>query len=244
MAARLDAQETYKIDEIIKPRCDLSEVPQIDPPPWGKFAGALQNNAEFRGAIVVYGLEGYAVRYAKDVRKRFNNSVAIAAERLIIVYGGHAEDMRMELWIIPKGAAEPKSNFVEDTRSAREFDIYEYLGGEICGSGRLPALAEFAGALKQRPEWEGYIVIRPHRNKRGVSIGDEGWDSDGYVSRRQALRRVADDKRYLVKKFGLSAARLKAVVGEKDDWTHAELWLVPPGAEPPVSKTQRLTKKD
>jgi hypothetical protein len=241
-ALSLYAQEAYKIDEIMNPRCELSEVLQIDPPPWGKFATALLNNSEFRGAIVVYGLEGYAARYAKDVRERFGNFVGVAAKRLVTIYGGLAEDVRMELWVVPKGAAELKSNFVEDTKSARKFDTYTYWG-DVCSSGRYPALAEFAEALKRRPEWQGYIVIRPHRNKPGVSVGDADWDLDGYVSRRQALRRTTKDKSYLVRKFGLSPARLKAVVGDNDDWTHAELWLVPPGAELPTSKAQMLMRR-
>src|SRR4051812_26858567 len=68
-ALSIKAQEAYKIDEINNPRCDLSEVPPIDPPPYGKFATAMRDHPEFRGAIVVYGLEGDAVGYAKEVRE-------------------------------------------------------------------------------------------------------------------------------------------------------------------------------
>lgn len=236
VAAGVSAQEAYKIDEAKNPRCDLSEVPPIDPPPGGKFATALYNNPEARGAVVVYGLEGDARSYAEHVRERLVKYAGLQAERLVTVYGGHAEDLLMELWVIPKGAAEPKSNFVEDTKRARQFAIYGYWSGEynLCGSGRGPDLFAFAEALKQRPHWRGHIVVRPHRNRRGAGPQTEGWDPDGYVSRRQALRRAAKDKRSLVKS-GVTPSRVRAVVGDKAKWTHAELWLIPPGAEPPAA---------
>lgn len=244
VAARLRAQEAYKVAEIENPRCDLSEVPPLDPPPGGRFATVMRDTPEAGGAIIVFDTKkGSAARYAQHVKDRLIRFAGVAAERLVTIYGGVSENPRLELWIIPKGATEPKSNFVEDRKNASQFDRYIYWDGEYCGGGRFPALAEFAKELKKLANWQGYIVIRPHRNKRGVSEGDADWDSDGHVSRRQALRRIAVDKSYLVRKFGLSPARLRAVIGDNDDWTHAELWLVPPGAELPASKAQSLTKK-
>lgn len=228
---KLNAQQAYKIDEINNPRCDLSEVPPIDPPPYGKFATTLRDNPEFRGAIVVYGLQGKALRYAKDVRERFNNVAGIAKERLAPIYGGYVEGLRMELWVIPKGAAEPKFNSVEDAKSARKFDTYIYLNDE-CNGGRSSALTEFAEALKKQLGWQGYIIIHPHTNRR---INTD--DPTGFISRQQALRRVVKDKTYLIRKYGIDSTRLKAVVGDNDKWTYAELWLVPPGAEPPMAKS-------
>lgn len=244
-AAGLAAQEAYKIDEAKNPRCDLSEVPPIDPPPHGKFATALYGNPEARGAVVVYdSLEGQAKGYAEQIRERLINYSGVDAKRLRTLYGGPAEGMRMELWIIPKGAAEPRADFVEDTSRAREFDRYSYMGGDVCPPSRPLALKVFAEKLKQRPEWQGYIVVRPHRNRRGASAGDDDWDADGHVSRREALLRAAVDKRHLVRKFGLSGVRIKALVGDDDTWTHAELWLVPPGAYgPPTVRTKSPVKQ-
>ena len=232
-AARLAAQEAYKIDEIKNPRCDLSEVPPIDP--GAKFATALYKDPEARGAIVMYGLEADARVYAEEIRERLNNYSGTSRDRLVTIYGGPAEDMRMELWVIPRGAAEPKSNFVEETKGAREFAEYGYLDGDACPSEREPALKIFAEELKRRPEWQGQIILRLHRNPRGMSEWSDGWDPDGRVSRRQALRRTAKDKLSLVK-LGVPPSRVEAVVRDDDKWTHAELWLVAPGAEPPAAK--------
>jgi hypothetical protein len=46
----------------------------------------------------------------------------------------------------------------------------------------------------------------------------------------EALRRVAADKIYLVKRFGLPPSSIKAVAGDRDERTHAELRLAPPGS--------------
>lgn len=235
-AAAPGAQEAYRLVEVKSPRCDLSEVPPIDPAPGGAFATALNNNPEFRGAVVVYGLEGYARSYAEQIRERMNNFSGVDARRLVAVYGGHEEETRLELWVIPKGAAEPESNYVEDTRRARLFAVYSYWNGDYCGNGRAPALAAFAEALKRRPGWRGHVVVRRHRNT--VRPGERDWDPDGNVSRRRALRRAARDKLSLVR-FRVPAAQVKASVGADDRWTHAELWLVPPGAEPPAATPAR-----
>jgi hypothetical protein len=241
-AARLSAQEAYQVVAIENPRCDLSEVPPLDPPPGGKFATILRDTPEARGAIVVFNIQGLAESYAQYVKERLVNFAGISAQRLVTIYGGNSDNLRLELWIIPKGAAEPRSNFVEDWKTARQFDSYIYWDAEYCGGGRLSTLAEFAKKLKELRGWRGYIVVRTHRNKRGASTRDEGWDPDGNVSRQQALRRATKDKRYLVKKFGLSPLRIKAIVGENGNRTHAELWLVPPGVEWPTAKAKSSNK--
>jgi hypothetical protein len=236
-AASLGAQEAYKIDEIRNPRCDLSEVPQItDPPPSGAIFAALDENKESKAAIVVYGRPGSARVYGKDVKRWLSEVRGVDADRLVTLYGGASDELRLELWLIPQGAPPPGVKPDEDYKSATLFDTYAYWDGAYCSGGRRSALAEFAEALTKRPDWRCTIVVRPHRNKRREREGSAGWDPDGYLSRRQALRRAVKDRRYLIKKFGLSAARVEAVVGDNDKWTHAELWLVPPGAESATQK--------
>lgn len=241
-AGKLTAQEAYKLDETTNLRCDLSEVPQITDPPVPIFK-ALDENKEAQVAIIVYGMEGFARRYARDVKRWLVEVRGVNAERLVTLYGGSSEKRRLELWLIPQGARLPKVNALDDQNFAVQFDTYGYWHGDYCGSDRPAALAEFAEALKRQPRWQGYIVIRPHRNKRGVSAGDEGWDPDGHVSRQQAMRRLTKDKSYLVKKFGLAPIRVKAVVGDDDEWTHSEIWLVPPGTKSPIPGAKNLKRE-
>jgi hypothetical protein len=232
-AASLAGQEAHKIEEIANPRCDLSEVPPLDPPPIGLFATALRDTPGARGAIVVFGMQGSALRYAEAVEARMIGIVGIAPERLLTRYGGDAEDRRMELWIIPERAAEPKFSYVEDTGKAQQFDQYTYGVADYCGESRRPALKKFAAALKGRPGWRGYIIVHQLKNKRGLRSVRINRLEAVDITRREAMRFAARDKRYVLMKSGLSASRLTAVVGGDDDWTYAELWLVPPGAKPP-----------
>ena len=243
-ASRLNAQESYKVDEVINPRCDLSEVPQItDPPPTGRIFAALDEDKYARAAIIVYGMPGRARRYADDVKQWLSQTRGINPDRLVTMYGGSSAELRLELWLNPPGAPLPVVDTAEDYNSPTRFDTYTYWSGDYCRSDRIPALTLFAKMLKQRPEWRGFIIVRLHRNKRGISDGDAGWDPDGSISSKQALERAAKDKSYLVKKLGLPSVQIKAIVGDADEWTHAELWLVPPGADPPAFKAQRSTKE-
>lgn len=220
-SASLNAQEAYKVDETTYLRCDLSEVPQITDSPMPIFK-ALNENKEAKLAIIVYGMQGFAHRYAKDVRRWLSEVRGVDPDRLITMYGGSSEKARLELWLVPLGATPPKLSSVEDDKHATQFDEYAYAHGEYCGPYRPPALTEFAEALKHRPGWQGYIIVR--RNP------------EEHLSRQQALRYGSKDKRYLVRKFGLPPTRLKVIAGGNDDWTHGEVWLVPPGAEPPGAK--------
>jgi len=241
VAAKVSAQEARKIDETTYLRCDLSEVPQITDSPMPLFK-ALADDQEARAAIIVYGMEGFARRYANNVKRWLSEVRGIKAERFVTMYGGPSKEERLELWLIQRGAALPKVDSAEDYKIAVLFDTYIYWHGEYCGPDRPSALAEFAEALKRHAGWRGYIIVRPHRNKRGVSAGDANWDPDGYVSRQQALGYAAKDRLYLTKKFSFNPERVKAVVGSDDKWTHGELWLVPPGAEPPVAKAKSSIK--
>ena len=169
------------------------------------------------------------------------NVRGIAPERLAPMHAASPGEMRLELWLVPKGATLPRIDSVEDTTKATLFDTYRYWTGEynICGAGRNPSLTDYAKALRQRPEWRGYIVVR---RRRGGG-GDDGWQPDSNVSRAQASRRAAKDKEYLVRKFKLPRARLAAAVGSDADWTHAELWLVPPGVEPPPTSQPKSSSR-
>lgn len=239
LAQAAGAQEAYKVDEAVNPRCDFSEVPQITDPPSPLFV-ALGEQRDARAALVAYGIRGYATRYARNAARWLTESRGIERGRVAYLYGGPAERDRLELWIVPKGAALPAPRPTDEGKSATLFDAYGYSGRDYihCEVGRAPSLRDFAAELGRRPGWRGRIVVRPHRNKPGAKPYSEGWDEDS-ISAREAARRAARDKRHLVKNFGLSAARVEAVVGVEAQWTHAELWLVPPGAQ--VEK-QTLTR--
>lgn len=219
-------QQAYKIDEAGRARCDLGEVPQVTDLGMPVFV-QLDKHPNAKAAVVVYGLPGEAIAYARTVTAWLTEARGVPAERLLDVYGGPAHERRLELWLVPAGAPPPPAAPPAAEGRVTLFDRYGYWPGEYCGPDRPPALLVFAETLAKLPGWRGTIVVRPHVNRRGLRPGDNDWDA-APVTRRQAARRAAEDRLYLVRKFGVDPARLRAVVGSPGKWAHAELWLVPP----------------
>jgi hypothetical protein len=232
VAAR--AQQAYKIDEVTRARCDLGEVPQVTDPGMPVFV-ALAGQPRARVAVVVYGLPGDAIVYAREVGHWLTEARAVASERLLDVYGGPAQQRRLELWLVPEGAAPPTAAPPAADGRVTLFDKYSYWPGEYCGPDRPPALNVFAETLKRMPGWRGTIVVRPHVNRRGSRPGDNDWD-ESPLTRRGAMRRAAEDRLHLVRQLGIDPARIRAVVGPDDNWAHAELWLIPPAAATPAGR--------
>lgn len=220
-------QKAYKIDETDYTRCDLSEVSQVTDEPMPIFV-ELGKHPEAKAAVVVYAdLPGEALSYARHVRRWLTEARGVAAARLLEVYGGFAEEKRLELWLVPAGAVPPTAATGFARAGVTLFDSYSYWGGESCSYEREDALEVFAETLKRMHGWRGTLVVRPHLNRRGLTFNDEGWD---YVplNRRRALRQAAADRLHLIRQLGLEPARIRAVVGARGEWSHAELWLIPP----------------
>ena len=230
VAARAQGQpRAYKIDETDYTRCDLSEVPQVTDLPMPIFV-ELDKHMGAKAAVVVYApLPGEAMSYARHVSRWLTESRGVTAERLSEVYGGFAEKKRLELWLVPAGAEPPPPAHAFTRGVVALFDEYSYWGGESCYYEREVALEVFAETLKHMPGWRGTVVVRPHLNRRGLKPADEGWDA-APLNRRRALRQAAADRLHLVRQLGLDPSRIRAVVGARDEWSHAELWLIPPAA--------------
>src|SRR5215207_3690725 len=196
-AAAARGQQAYKIDEAGRARCDLGEVPQVTDPGMPVFV-QLDKHPNAKAAVVVYGLPGEAIVYARKVRAWLTESRGVPAERLLDVYGGPAHERRLELWLVPQGAAAPPAAPPAAEGRVTLFDRYSYWPGEYCGPDRPPALLVFAETLAKLPGWRGTIVVRPHVNRRGVRPGVDGWD-EAPLTRRQAARRAAEDRLHLVR---------------------------------------------
>src|SRR4051812_28512943 len=75
------AQQAYKIDENTRPRCDLGEMFQIIDSDMPVFV-ALKEHPRARVAIVVHGLPGESIVYAREVREWLTEKRGVAPERL------------------------------------------------------------------------------------------------------------------------------------------------------------------
>lgn len=226
-AAARGQQRAYKIDETDYTRCDLSEVPQVTDEPMPLFA-ELGRHGDARVAVVVYSPRpGEGMVYARQIKRWLTEARGVPAGRVLGVYGGHAGKRRLEVWLVPAGAEPPREAPPVARAGVTLFERYSYYGGSACPEEREPALEVFAETLKRLPGWRGTVVVRPHVNPRGMEPWADGWDPAA-LTRRQALRRAAEERLRLVRQLGVDPARIRAVVGARGGWSHAELWLVPP----------------
>ena len=209
------------------PRFDLSEEPGV----FRYLEQERPKRPHDKVVYVGYGKLGEVARYLKAVREWLRDRGGVPDDLIVTFDGGREKEFRYEVWLVPPGAALPEvaGPPPEDENAPLEFAVYHYASVcEECGNWTtLDALVE---ELKKRPQRRAYLEFYPCGRGARFSFAD---------ARREALRRAAKDKLSLVK-AGVPPAQIKAVVGDKDMWTHAELWLVPPGAEPPTTKAKTL----
>jgi hypothetical protein len=226
-------QPAYKVDETDYTRCDLSEMYVVNDLGGGIFK-ALAERPGAKAAVVVYSpLAGDARRYARGVRRWMSEARGVAPGRLVEVYGGYAAKRRLELWLVPPGAEPPPDAPTAARVGVTLFDDYGFWPGEACPDEREPALEIFAETLKRLPGWRGTVVVHPNVNTRAARAGAVDWDPEA-MTRRQALRRAARERLYLIRQLGLAPARIRAVVGSPARYSQAQLWLVPPAAAAPA----------
>lgn len=225
-------QRAYKIDETDYARCDLSEVPYVTDLSRPLFV-ELGKHPEARVAIVVHGrLPGDTMSYALRIKRWLTQTRGVAAQRVLAVYGGHAGKTRIEIWLVPVGAEPPPSAPPVGRVGVTLFGGYGFWPGEACPDEREPTLEIFAETLKRHPDWRGTVVINPNVNLRAARVGAVNWDPEA-MTRRQALRRAAGERLYLIRQLGLDPARIRAVVGAPARYSQAKLWLIPPAPPTP-----------
>lgn len=231
-AAAARGQRASKIDETEYTRCDLAEVSQVTDAPSPVFA-ALGGGPEARVAVVVRGpLPGDSARYARQVRSHLVERRGVPPGRVVEVYGGYAARRRLEIWLVPAGAAPPPPAPPVGRAGVTLFDGYGFWPGEACPDERQTSLEIFAETLKQLPGWRGTVVVHPNLNTRAARPGAAEWDPEA-MTRRGARRRAAGERLYLVRQLGLDPARIRAVVGSPALYSQARLWLIPPASTAP-----------
>jgi hypothetical protein len=204
------------------------------------LAIALQGDTKARGFIIVYrsrrDLPGLNNRLAIRAKDYMVNSRGIPKERVVTVDGGEAMCLTYELWVVDPGAAPtPRSDAYPRNFGAGvtlKFDeLYYPLRsdpqgdyGESAEGISQDVLEAFAEALGRQPRALAYVIAYKQHNRDGRT------DAPG-VSRKM-LSAVRGN---LIKGFGIAPARIKVLDGGYRVQRQVELWVVPPGARPPMA---------
>ena len=208
------------------------------------FANALNEEPSARGYVIVYGGKdnafGRVLHRLKHAKLYLENTRRIDAGRVVTIDGGRREELTVEAWIVPAGAAPPAPTASSQVKASRieprKFD-YGYVefhkeGGkyvlsccDICPL-EVPDLREYATAIKQEPESRAYIFIY-------FGFGD--FNSYSGIDRKPGgFRRMAGLlKGVLVRDYGMDASRIQIAYGGGRETLDMELWVVPRGASNP-----------
>lgn len=178
------------------------------------------------------GKAGRAAWHLKNIFYYLTQQRGIEGGRVVTVYGGAVagEEVHTELWVAPEGAepparpvAEPPTEGLLDTYATDENTFRKDV--EMGWPSYAVYFSDFAARLKQRPDAQGYLVIRA---ARGSLPG--------------AWRRIARrDEHLLQNGFGVEAGRVKSINGGPADGekSEVELWLLPRSAPPPAGAPER-----
>ena len=215
-----------KFDEFGKgSHCDLTA--RLD-----NFAIELQNNPTWRGAVIAYGpdVEGLPIRYLDLVKEYFVNARGIVEDRLTMIYGGRNDELtqlKFQLWIVPKGAAEPKpQKFETNVETMRgllgEWQSNDDFGAvyEADGEAGIPEVpdAAFADILNHQKNAIGYVVVQA-----GKDLTPGAW--------RKLAQQEIDD----LKPYKIDENRIKMVLGGHQTETKIQFWIGPKDEPPPVA---------
>ena len=217
------------------------------------FAIQLQNEPGTKGFIVAYrshrDLPGFSNRTALRSKYYLVDNRGLSAARLVTVDGGEADHLTQELWMVPpgttpspRGDAYPRS--FPDVGAPRKFDEYGYDLAETGRRGEPPdtaietdILEPFANALRSQKDSLAYIIAYAHFTRRREAIGDENYEVR-YENRMDPAgtgrKRLALEKKLLVKVYGIPAGRIRLIDGGYRRWRAVELWIVPRGEHAPI----------
>jgi hypothetical protein len=202
-----------------------------------ELALELNRDSDSSAYIVIYTGKadppGLLHRHAFGVKSVLVREKHMAPNRVVVIDGGKQDKFIAEYWLVPKGALQPRSGsvWIRDSQNAGpgkfdEFpfraetdDLYEYR--------RLSTrLDGFAQALSRSRGTFAFVI--------GYANRERSYDTTSTkLARRtgaQIARRVL---RNLVLKHGVESSRIVTLDGGYRESETVELWIVPPGGEPP-----------
>lgn len=221
------------------------------------FAIQLQNQPDTRGFIIIYrtrrDLAGLNHSLAMRMKDYLLNTRGIDSERVVSVDGGIAENLTQELWIVSGGSAPtPRSDArigsLQDPDTAWKFNEYGFLPLEqyrrfgVKRSGNRLAEAEYLEAFanevtKRSNQVACMIAYAQYKPRPGLvdyagnyePVREVRLDPLG-TARKQLMRQ----RQFLMKVYGLSAAKIKTIDGGYRKRRSIEFWIVPAGEPLPI----------
>ena len=176
--------------------------------------GELAADSTATGYIVIYGTKSDAVKpwLTKQLVEGQNEFRRFDDGRLVAVRGRVEEEFRLEFWKVPLGADKP--DFGESdwdyrlSKATRPFAFYSARNDiGACPTGKWK---NYAARLAANPEFRGHVVVFAGSNK-------------------EFQKESAGIRNKLVNERKVSPSQLRFFfVREKTEYSHYELWLVPP----------------
>lgn len=188
-----------------------------------RLAQALAETPDARAYLIRYSGRDFPVglflRGLYGYRDYLVKSRGIEPGRISVVAGGNKDKIKTELWLVPGGAAAPEadSKLTFFATTALKFDaFFPDCPSEV--SIHLEELNDhlrlYAEALRGNPNAGSRIVVYP----------------GGRGGLRQAEKTARDTRTLLIKKYGVSAARIVAQARKRRRrCSEIELWVVPAG---------------
>ena len=183
------------------------------------FAQELRKDETLQGFVVGYRststLPGWHLRKIFGYLDYLANSRGVNPGNVQVVDAGTARTTLTELWLVPRGAKNPKSSDTSKLIPNTRFDQLQL------GDGCLPeytidlyeaedALQFFAAELNYDPHLKGLMVVHPSRKHI-----------------RQGLQLLSNSKKELLNLFNVEPKQLMTEFGEKSVCTTLTLWVVP-----------------
>jgi len=219
------------------------------------FGVELMNNPTVKGFLIVYrtrrDLAGLNHALSMRMKDYLVRTRGVQRDRLAIVDGGVAEHLTQELWIVPPGTAptprsDAKIGYIYNPDVAWKFyehgflplDQHQRFGVRYDADAEAEELEAFANEVKKRPGRSACIIVYAQYNRRPGMVdwaGDYEPRPDVPLDRPGTARNELNlEKGYLMKVYGLPAAKIKTIDGGHRKRRWIELWIVPAGEPLPV----------
>jgi hypothetical protein len=219
------------------------------------FAIQLMNDPSVKGFLIVYrtrrDLPGLSHARSMRMKNYLVGQRGLPRDRVATVDGGVAEHLTQELWIVPPGTApiprsDAKVGYVQNPDSAWKFDEHGFLpldqfsrfGVQLNREAEVEYLEAYANELKKRPNQSACIIAYAQYNRRSPLVDWSGSHEplreaqlDPQGTARKELNR---QKAYLLKAYGIPAARINLIDGGYRKRRWVEFWIVPAGEPPPI----------